>query len=211
MTETATQPANRQSRRKQKTRHKLLEAANQVFLEKGIEDTTVTDITETADMAYGTFYNYFKSVGDVVPVVAEEILENCKQQIAELQSQQDDPVKRIAISINKLFTSVMSEPAIKWLTQRPNIMADELARVVTDDAFEDIQSGVNSGDFKPPCGGDTLRTFCTWAFTGVMHEAAINPDKLQQHTQDITLIYLRVLGVDDNKAQTIVKSIDTES
>ncbi|BFM17064.1 TetR/AcrR family transcriptional regulator [Maricurvus nonylphenolicus] len=207
MTETTTTPAapNRQSRRKQKTRMKLLEAANQVFLEKGIENTTVTDITETADMAYGTFYNYFKSVSDVVPVVAEEILRKCQQEIKTLQEQYDDPAMKIAVSIHALFKGVMSDPATNWLTQKPNIMVEELARVATDDAIEDMRKGVESGSFRLPAGALTLKTFCTWAFTGVMHEASKDPEQLQQYTQDMTLLYLRILGVDDQKAQEMVK------
>lgn len=207
MTDTIITPAvpNRQSRRKQKTRMKLLEAANQVFLEKGIENTTVTDITETADMAYGTFYNYFKSVADVVPVVAEEIMRKCQQEIKDLQAQYDDPAMKIAVSIHALFKGVMAEPATHWLTQKPNIMVEELTRVATEDAIDDMRKGVESGSFNLPAGSMIMKTFCTWAFTGVMHEASKDPAQLKLYTQDMTLLYLRILGVDDRKAQDIVK------
>lgn len=176
-----------------------------MFLDKGIENTTATDITETADVAYGTFYNYFKSVGDVVPVVAEEMLREINEGVKELQRQHHDPVRKIAIGVNFLFKRVMSNPAINWLTQKPNIMAEEISRIISEDAIEHIQQGVESGDFQPPCEYQSLQTFLLWGFTGALHEVTRKPEQLQQSTQDITLIFLRILGVSDAKARKVTQ------
>ena len=51
--------ASRRERKKQETRQRLLECAWQLFQERGYDDTTVEDITEAADVAKGTFFNYF--------------------------------------------------------------------------------------------------------------------------------------------------------
>jgi AcrR family transcriptional regulator len=51
----------RQQRRVSQTRKKLLDAARQVFAEKGLDMTRIGDITERADVGKGTFYNHFKS------------------------------------------------------------------------------------------------------------------------------------------------------
>ena len=50
---------SRRERKKQETRQRLLECAWQLFQEGGYDDTTVEDITEAADVAKGTFFNYF--------------------------------------------------------------------------------------------------------------------------------------------------------
>jgi AcrR family transcriptional regulator len=52
-------PTSRRERKKQQTRQRLLECAWQQFLAKGYDETTVEDITEAADVAKGTFFNYF--------------------------------------------------------------------------------------------------------------------------------------------------------
>jgi AcrR family transcriptional regulator len=54
-------PDSRRERKKQETRQKLLESAWQLFQDKGYERTTVEDITEAADVAKGTFFNYFET------------------------------------------------------------------------------------------------------------------------------------------------------
>lgn len=52
---------SRRERKKLETRQALLEAAVSLFHEKGCEATTVEEITERADVAKGTFFNYFSS------------------------------------------------------------------------------------------------------------------------------------------------------
>ncbi len=47
-------------------REELLEVASRLFIEKGIGDTGVGDITGAADVARGTFYLYFTSKDHVV-------------------------------------------------------------------------------------------------------------------------------------------------
>jgi AcrR family transcriptional regulator len=47
-------------------REELLQAASALFLEKGIGDTGIGDITERAEVARGTFYLYFSSKDDVI-------------------------------------------------------------------------------------------------------------------------------------------------
>ena len=39
----------------------IIDAGINVFLEKGISNTTVRDIIRKTSLASGTFYNYFKS------------------------------------------------------------------------------------------------------------------------------------------------------
>jgi AcrR family transcriptional regulator len=52
---------SRRERKKVETRQKLLEAARALFHSKGYDATTVEEITERADVAKGTFFNYFPS------------------------------------------------------------------------------------------------------------------------------------------------------
>jgi AcrR family transcriptional regulator len=51
----------RQQRRTKVTRQRLMDAARQVFAEKGLDLTTIDEITERADVGKGTFYYHFKS------------------------------------------------------------------------------------------------------------------------------------------------------
>jgi AcrR family transcriptional regulator len=54
-------PRKRVTKRPEERREELLDAAAQAFADKGVGRTTVSDITEAAGVAKGTFYLYFES------------------------------------------------------------------------------------------------------------------------------------------------------
>ena len=51
--------------KKQLKRDSLLSSAYSLFIRKGINDTSISDITENAGVAKGTFYLYFKDKWDI--------------------------------------------------------------------------------------------------------------------------------------------------
>src|SRR4029453_19144819 len=53
-------------RKKQKTREAIVEAAFELFAERGFDGTTIVDIAEAAEIAPRTFFSYFPSKDDVV-------------------------------------------------------------------------------------------------------------------------------------------------
>src|SRR4029450_4557104 len=56
-----TQPPGRRERKKLATRQALQEAALRLVAERGLDRGTVGDISEAADVATRTFFNYFSS------------------------------------------------------------------------------------------------------------------------------------------------------
>ena len=65
------QGMGRRQRRAAETRVRLFRCALQLFAERGFPNVTVEDITETADVGKGTFFNYFESKDHVLGVMAE--------------------------------------------------------------------------------------------------------------------------------------------
>jgi len=64
----------RQQRRVSATRQKLLEAARNMFAEKGLDATTIADITERADVGKGTFYYHFNDKEGVIAQLMKDLL-----------------------------------------------------------------------------------------------------------------------------------------
>lgn len=77
--ETENKAEGKASQNKRKKRESLLNNAFELFTQKGITDTTISDIAERAGVAKGTFYLYFKDKYDLrdrlVRHKAEQILE----------------------------------------------------------------------------------------------------------------------------------------
>lgn len=58
-------PEGKASQNKRRKRESLLNNAFELFTQKGITDTTISDIVEKAGVAKGTFYLYFKDKYDL--------------------------------------------------------------------------------------------------------------------------------------------------
>jgi AcrR family transcriptional regulator len=56
----------------EKTKTALIDAAEKLFKENGIVDTTVNAIVKELDVAKGLFYYYFKSKDDVIDAISEK-------------------------------------------------------------------------------------------------------------------------------------------
>ncbi|KAB2329984.1 TetR/AcrR family transcriptional regulator [Cytobacillus depressus] len=56
-------------------KEKIVQAAIEVFKEKGIEKTKISDIVKLAGIAQGTYYLYFPSKLAVMPAIAEVMVE----------------------------------------------------------------------------------------------------------------------------------------
>ena len=63
--------SDRRQRRSAETRERLFRAALELFAQKGFAETTVEDITESADVGKGTFFNYFPSKDHILLAFGE--------------------------------------------------------------------------------------------------------------------------------------------
>lgn len=57
----------------------FIEAAKELFMEKGFEQTSINDITSKMGMSHGSFFYYFKSKNDVMKAVICDILNYWKE------------------------------------------------------------------------------------------------------------------------------------
>ena len=64
----------RRERRRRETHARIFDAAMRLFAERGYANTPVEEITEAADVAKGTFFNYFPTKEAILEALAERQL-----------------------------------------------------------------------------------------------------------------------------------------
>jgi len=69
-----TQTNGRRARRRRETHSRIFDAALRLFAERGYANTPVEEITEAADVAKGTFFNYFPTKEAILEALAERQL-----------------------------------------------------------------------------------------------------------------------------------------
>ena len=74
------------TRRGQRTRRRLLEAAETVFGEKGYDCASVSEITQQAGVAQGTFYIYFPDKTAILVELVRELSHDLRSEIAQAVS-----------------------------------------------------------------------------------------------------------------------------
>jgi AcrR family transcriptional regulator len=115
------QTLSRRERRKLETRRGLLEAALALFREKGYNETTVEEITERADVAKGTFFNYFPSKEELLGDLAVWRIGQLGAALDVRQGAPTSPVARI-----KLLMRLLQEQHIEDIRLAQQAFASRL-------------------------------------------------------------------------------------
>lgn len=103
---------SRRERKKQETRHRLMDAAMRLFCERGYDATTVKDITGAADVAKGTFFNYFEAKEAILPVIAASRLEQLEEALSPERGAPTSPVARIKLALRLMAEDPLCRPRL---------------------------------------------------------------------------------------------------
>ena len=87
---------DRHTRRREQTRAKLVEAARTLFARQGVDNTRINEITDEADVGFGSFYNHFDSKEAIVEAVLAETVAAQGEAIEAVTRQLEDPAEVIA-------------------------------------------------------------------------------------------------------------------
>jgi AcrR family transcriptional regulator len=104
------------------TRERILAASLELFLERGFDGTTISDIERAVGLAAGTgsFYRHFRSKDDVfVAAVQRSATEYIEQFLAALQELDaiDDPVERLRRDFHMRLDAIQRfEPIVRMVT-----------------------------------------------------------------------------------------------
>lgn len=193
----------RLDRRKARTRRALIDAARALLVERGTDDVSIQEITDRADVGFGSFYNHFTTKAELFEAAVAEALEEHGAYLDEVTAGLADPAETFAVSYRATAMLADSHPAMA------RILVQIGARYLTADAglapraLRDITNGISAGRFTiaDPNLGLVCIAGCLLAYL----EARLSrPDLLPASTpDDLTEHVLRLLGMTSRTARTI--------
>src|SRR6516165_8141742 len=101
---------NRRDRRKHATRQALLDATRSLLASRSLDALSVDEIAMSADVAKGTFYNYFADKDALARELASHVRAQVEAAIAQANEGVEDPAARIARAFCSLLKFSLNSP-----------------------------------------------------------------------------------------------------
>ncbi len=141
---------NRTQRQQLRTRRQLLDAGRSLIAEKGVSGLRVQEVTELADVALGSFYNYYSSKDDLVAAIIAESLSDLVSAIVVETSADTDPAETVADATIRVVGLAHSDPALaRLIVNIPN--AESLfGQTLSPHARIAVERGIATGRFNVP-------------------------------------------------------------
>lgn len=98
------------AQRREKTRLRLLESALTVFTEKGPDVAVIEDFIAAAGVSRGTFYNHFRTTGELLLALAAEMSDEVLHVVDPIVLQLDDPVRRFCAGTRLYMHTALRYP-----------------------------------------------------------------------------------------------------
>lgn len=141
-----------------RTRDRLIDVARQLFVRKGVENTTMNDIATASDRGRRTLYTYFTSKNEIYQAVIDSEIAKIRYELDRLTQAQSSPGEKLRALINYRVRLVQngSESGQLWprsllggdLTRSQKVrgpVAEFIYRKIDEISAE----GIASGEFDP--------------------------------------------------------------
>lgn len=201
--ETGQKSPSRNERRKAATRAKLLSAARVVIAEKGLVKATIKDITDAADVGFGSFYNHFQTKEDIAEAVLKEVAHELADAADAFNQTIEDPMERLGAAMAGFCRMVVADPVLSQLILNVVGFNSETSRDLSARMLPDLEMGMKQGVFKLP----NLEVTRTAIFGLLLHflQGRLAGHLDESDNEHAVLMGLRILGVTDDKALPVAR------
>jgi AcrR family transcriptional regulator len=138
----------RVARKQQRKREALVEAGYRVMSERGIDQATMQEIAELADVGAGTVYSYFKSKDELAIAVMERLMYDLALRIEAVTNSFSDPAQVYAFGVRSVIEAATNDMRWRQLLYRSEVIADAMHRRMGPFAIRDLENATTAGRFK---------------------------------------------------------------
>jgi AcrR family transcriptional regulator len=191
---------SRLDRRKARTRRALIEAAVRLIAEGRGDRASIAEITEAADIGFGSFYNHFDSKEQLFQTAAEEVMERWGQMIDRASTGIADPAEVFAVGLRISGRLGWTHPDIAGFLTGAGLDALDIPVGLAPRALRDIQAGQSAGRFTIP-DAEIALSAVAGGLLGLLRMCQRHPERITEASVDqLAEAVLRLLGVPAHEA-----------
>ena len=191
---------SRLDRRKARTRQALIDAAVRLIAAGRGERASIQEITEAADVGFGSFYNHFAGKDELFDAASAEVLERWGQMIDRACAQISDPAEVFAVSFRLSARLGWTHPDIARFITGAGLDLLDAPNGLTPRALRDIKAGQAAGRFtiRNP---EVALAAVAGDLIGLLWLHQRHPDHIDETAVDqLAEAILRLLGVAADEA-----------
>lgn len=141
--------AARGARRRAETRARLIEAARVLMARQGVHATTIQEITDAADLGFGSFFNHFPSKDAIADAVMQDAIDTLASAGARLAGKLADPAELVAAGIRHTVRRAEADEAFgRFLARTALAGTAPLRRGLGRRLAQDIRAGIAARRFR---------------------------------------------------------------
>lgn len=154
------------SGRGERTRRRLLEAAEEVFAQLGYHDASIVKITEAAGVAQGTFYVYFESKQEIFDELVDDLNRRVRHAMSEGAAQGTTRAEAERLGFRAFFAFTAEHPGLYRVVRQAEFVSPRALQR----HYERIAEGYVEGLRKAIGDGEIVEQdaeVAAWALMGI--------------------------------------------
>src|SRR5512140_900575 len=190
---------SRLDRRKARTRQALIDAAVRLIAEGRGDRASIQEITEEADIGFGSFYNHFDSKEQLFQT-ASEVLDRWGQLIDRASAGITDPAELFAVGTRITGRLGWTHPEIAGFLAGAGLDVLDIPIGLAPRALRDIEAGKAAGRFTVS-DAEIALSAAAGGMLGLFRMRQRHPERVTETTVDqLAEADLRMLGVPAGEA-----------
>ena len=203
--ETPRRVPSRRDRRKLATRQALIDATHDLLASRSIDGLSVDEIAMRADIAKGTFYNYFPDKDALAREVASDMRKRIENAIARANEDIDDAAERIGRAFCCVLELALSAPKQAAAMMRLFPHALDPAAPINSGVRRDVADGIAQGRIVASSEDVAVACIVGVFMAGVNRALDLAVDQARGFAQELGTILLHGLGLSRAQAARIMR------
>ena len=183
-------------------RRKLVESALLVFAEKGVDASVIEDVIAAAGVSRGTFYNYFRTNGELLVAANEELGNELVDRIEQRVKTSPSPAARLFGGLRLYMEAAGRFPLFARFVARVGAQAIGPGNLVVAYIPRHIAGAIEAGEFVEAPISVALDMVVG---AGLIMVARIAEGKADAaYLNDMLLALARALGLESSRAEALL-------